>query len=124
MGCEVIAFSSTPDKREEALKFGAREFYATKGISDYADLGISKPIDRLIITASAKHDVGLYYPLLAKNATILPLSVDSGDLVAPYMPTVFNGHRIVGSLVCSRFLQYVYIAPFLFRGAELNLAEG
>lgn len=46
----------------------------------------------------------------------MPLSVDSGDLVAPYMPTVFNGHQIVGSLVCSRFLQYVYNAPFLFQG--------
>lgn len=38
MGCDVAVFSSTEDKREEALKLGASEFYATKGISDYAQL--------------------------------------------------------------------------------------
>jgi D-arabinose 1-dehydrogenase-like Zn-dependent alcohol dehydrogenase len=105
MGCDVVVFSSTEDKGDEALKLGASEFYATKGVSDYAELGVSKPIDRLIITSSAKFNLGLFYPVLAKNATILPLSVDGGDLTAPYMPTVLNGNSIVGSCVCSRLPQ-------------------
>ncbi|PYI00054.1 NADP-dependent alcohol dehydrogenase [Aspergillus ellipticus CBS 707.79] len=105
MGCEVVVFSSTDDKRDEALRLGAAEFYATNGTTDYSTLGVAKPIDRLIITTSAKFNLGLFYPVLARNAIILPLSVDGGDLVAPYMPTVLHGHSIVGSCICSRLPQ-------------------
>lgn len=59
MGCEVIAFSSTESKREEAMKFGAREFYATKGLKD---LNHVNKIDRLLITTSAQPDYNLYPP--------------------------------------------------------------
>ena len=30
MGCEVVAFSGTEAKREETMRLGAHEFYATK----------------------------------------------------------------------------------------------
>lgn len=107
MGCDVVAFSSTEEKREEALKLGANEFYATKGIEDYSLLGLKKPVDRLLITTSAKLDIGIFYPILNRNATIVPLSVDGGNFTAPYFPTVYHGQRIIGSCVCSQFLQYV-----------------
>ncbi|OJJ88327.1 uncharacterized protein ASPGLDRAFT_71408 [Aspergillus glaucus CBS 516.65] len=90
MGCDVVVFSSTEDKREEALKLGASEFYATKGISNYAQLNFN---------------LDLFYPVLARNATILPLSVDGGDLTAPYMPTAMFGNSIVGSCIYSRYPQ-------------------
>ncbi|PWY87212.1 NADP-dependent alcohol dehydrogenase [Aspergillus sclerotioniger CBS 115572] len=105
MGCDVVVFSSTEDKRDEALKLGANEFYATKGISNYATLGVTKPIDKLLITSSAKYSLGVFYPVLARNASIIPLSVDSGDLTAPYMATVLLGHSIVGSCASSRYPQ-------------------
>ncbi|RAL04045.1 NAD(P)-dependent alcohol dehydrogenase [Aspergillus ibericus CBS 121593] len=105
MGCDVIVFSSTEEKRDEALNLGANEFYATKGVSDYATLGVPKPIDRLLITSSAKFNLGLFYPILARKASIFPLSVDSGDLTAPYMPTIARGISIVGSCVSSRYPQ-------------------
>lgn len=114
MGCDVVVFSATENKCEEAKELGASEFYATKGVSDYSTLGVSKPIDRLIITSSAKFDLGIFYPILARNATIVPLSVGGGDLTAPYMPTVVLGHQIVGSCICSRLPQYVlYLCPEL-----------
>lgn len=109
MGCDVVAFSSTEEKREEALKLGANEFYATKGIEDYSLLGLKKPVDRLLITTSAKLDIGIFYPILNRNATIVPLSVDGGNFTAPYFPTVYHGQRIIGSCVCSQFLQYVWL---------------
>lgn len=118
MGCDVVVFSSTEDKREEALKLGASEFYATKGVSDYAQLNVPKPVDRLLITTSAKFNLGLFYPVLARNATILPLSVNGGDLTAPYMPTVMFGNSIVGSCICSRYPQYVLSLDLL--GRELT----
>jgi D-arabinose 1-dehydrogenase-like Zn-dependent alcohol dehydrogenase len=105
MGCDVVVFSSTEDKRAEALQLGASEFYATKGVADFKELSVAKPIDRLIITTSAQVKLGAYYDILGKNATILPLSVDYGELVLPYMPTVLHGQRVVGSCVCSRLPQ-------------------
>ncbi|KAL3246584.1 hypothetical protein ABHI18_012668 [Aspergillus niger] len=105
MECDVIIFSSTEDKRDEALKLENNKFYATKEISDYASLGVTKPVDRLLITASAKFNLGLFCPILACNASIIPLSVDYGDLTAPYLPTVVQGNRIVGSYISSRYPQ-------------------
>lgn len=65
LGSDVIVLPSTEDKREEAMKLGANEFYATKGVSDCAELGTTKPINRLIITTSAKINRGVFYPILA-----------------------------------------------------------
>ncbi|KAL4789012.1 chaperonin 10-like protein [Aspergillus venezuelensis] len=105
MGCDVVVLSSTEDKRGEAMKLGANEFYATKGVSDYAELGVAKLLNKLIITTSAKFNLGIFYPILARNANIIPLSVDFGDLTAPYLPTVVQGNSIVGSCISSRHPQ-------------------
>jgi D-arabinose 1-dehydrogenase-like Zn-dependent alcohol dehydrogenase len=52
MGCSVSVFSSSEDKREEALRLGATDFYATKGKSSI-DVG-DKKINCLIVTTSAQ----------------------------------------------------------------------
>ncbi|THV05113.1 NADP-dependent alcohol dehydrogenase [Dendrothele bispora CBS 962.96] len=103
-GCDVVVFSGSDDKREEAMKLGAREFYATKGVTDYTSFGM-KPIDRLFITTSAKLDLSLFYSILNPQATVLPLTVSGGDLTAPYLPTVLRGYKIVGSKLATRFMQ-------------------
>jgi D-arabinose 1-dehydrogenase-like Zn-dependent alcohol dehydrogenase len=49
MGAEVVVFSSSEDKREEALKLGASEFWVSKSLKE------KKPeqgLDYLIVTAS------------------------------------------------------------------------
>ncbi|GAD92015.1 succinate semialdehyde dehydrogenase, putative [Paecilomyces variotii No. 5] len=104
MGCEVVVFSSTDNKRQEALDLGASEFYATKDVADFSTLGI-KPLDRLLFSGSAKSDLAIFYPILSHSATIIFLSVDMGEIALPYSPTVLLGHKVVGSLVCSHFLQ-------------------
>jgi D-arabinose 1-dehydrogenase-like Zn-dependent alcohol dehydrogenase len=57
MGCEVVAFSGTESKREEAMQFGAKEFYATKGVKEFT--GIRK-LNHLLITTSELPDLDLY----------------------------------------------------------------
>jgi D-arabinose 1-dehydrogenase-like Zn-dependent alcohol dehydrogenase len=58
MGLEVIVFSSTEDKREEAMAFGADKFYATKGVKKFPD-ELTKKIDHLIFTTSGQPDFQL-----------------------------------------------------------------
>ncbi|ESK91362.1 nadp-dependent alcohol dehydrogenase [Moniliophthora roreri MCA 2997] len=104
MGCDVVVFSGTDSKRQEALSLGAREFYATKGVEDYTNLGVTKPIDRLILTTSSLEDVGKYYKLLSQQATIIPLTVSNANMVIPHQPTMLRGIQIVGTVVSGRYL--------------------
>lgn len=103
MGCEVVVFSGTDSKKDEAKKLGAKEFYAMKGLKELKLEGDRK-IDRLLVTASAQVDWSLYLPALNPRASIYPLSVADGDLKIPYMPLLVNGIRIQGSVVGSRHL--------------------
>ena len=99
MGCQVVVFSGTDSKREEAISLGAKEFYATKGVSKLENIG---QIDRLLVTTSAQPNWELYLPIMAPNGSIYPLSVADGDLKLPYMPILAGGLTIVGSIVAAR----------------------
>ncbi|KAI9851237.1 MAG: hypothetical protein M1838_004156 [Thelocarpon superellum] len=99
MGCEVVVFSGTDSKKEQALQLGASEFYATK---DATELKIGKPVNHLIVTTSAQPDWKLYIPTLAANAGIFPLSVSRENFVMPYGALLMQGLRVQGSLVASR----------------------
>lgn len=99
MGCQVVVFSGTDSKKEEALKLGAKEFYATKGVKH---LKLDQPIDNLIVTTSSQPDWEMYLSVMAPNGVISPLSVDSNDLKIPYMPVLLNGLRIQGGIVSAR----------------------
>lgn len=98
MGCEVVVFSSTDSKKEEAMKLGATEFIATKGVKELQ----TRPIDRLLVTASFQPDWSQYLPILAPRACVYPLSVDKGDLKFPYMAIIKKELSIQGSLVAPR----------------------
>lgn len=99
MGCQVVVFSGTDSKKEEAFKLGAKEFYATKGAKD---LKLQQPLDNLIVTTSSQPDWELYLKVMAPNGVISPLSVDKNDLKIPYMPLLLNGLRIQGGIVSAR----------------------
>ena len=99
MGCEVVVFSGTTSKEAEAEKFGAMEFYATKGLKE---LKIEKPINYLLVTTSAQPDWNMYMKVLAPGAIVFPLSVSGGNLELPYMPLLLNGIRVQGSVVAPR----------------------
>ncbi|PWY92966.1 NADP-dependent alcohol dehydrogenase [Aspergillus sclerotioniger CBS 115572] len=99
MGCDVVVFSGSDNKKEEAMKLGAREFYATKGAKE---LKIGKPLDNLIVSTSSQPDWKLYVDVLAPGAVISPLSVDNEDFKFPYMALLGKGLRVQGSVVAAR----------------------
>ena len=99
MGCDVIVFSSTDSKKDEAFKLGATEFVATKGVSE---LAVSGPIDHLLVTASFQPDWKQFLPIMAPGGAIYPLTVSSDDLTIPYMPILAGELKIQGSLVAAR----------------------
>ncbi|KAJ2973588.1 hypothetical protein NUW58_g8901 [Xylaria curta] len=101
MGCRVVVLSGSDSKKEEALRLGAHEFIATKGKTE---LKVSRPIDRLLVTTSFQPNWEHIIPILARRATIYPLSVDEGNFEIPYMAMLINGITIQGSAVASRLV--------------------
>lgn len=98
MGCEVVAFSGTESKKEEALSLGATHFVATKGVKE---LVVPRKIDHLIVTTSFMPDWNQFGSVMNPLATIVPLSIVDGDakLIMPYMQFVLSGWKVVGSTV-------------------------
>lgn len=99
MGCAVVVFSSSENKRAEAMALGATEFVVTKGVEEFA---VSGPIDHLLVCASFQPDWKSYMSIMAPGGTIYPLSVSSADLNMPYMPLLAGELKIQGSLVAAR----------------------
>ncbi|USP78765.1 alcohol dehydrogenase [Curvularia clavata] len=99
MGCDVVVFSGSDSKKDEAMKLGAREFIAMKGKSE---IDISRKVDVLLITTSVMPDWKLIIPALNSNATIFPLTVSQGDFTFPQMPLITSGITVQGSVVAAR----------------------
>nr|GAT60609.1 predicted protein [Mycena chlorophos] len=99
LGADVVVFSSTDAKRDEALSLGAKEFYATRGLSKLDGV---KPMDHLIVTTSFIPDWSLYFSALKPRGSIYPLTVGSDDLRFPNMTLIERGIRVQGSIVASR----------------------
>ncbi|KAF7318925.1 hypothetical protein HMN09_00228300 [Mycena chlorophos] len=98
-GADVVVFSGTNQKREEALALGANEFYATKGVEKFENV---KPLNHLIVTTNTLPDWKPFFEILQPKAIIYPLTVSFGDIIVPATPLMINGARIQGSPVASR----------------------
>lgn len=102
MGCEVVVFSGTDSKRDEALSMGAHEFYATKDVQDFATLNVPKPIDRLVVTTATLPDWEQYFKVLANKATVIPLTLTFGKMEIPFFQFLTRGYNVLGSILASR----------------------
>jgi D-arabinose 1-dehydrogenase-like Zn-dependent alcohol dehydrogenase len=99
MGCEVVVFSGSDSKKEEATKLGATEFVAMKGKKE---LKLDRKINCLIVTTSAMPDWNFMLPVLARDSIILPLTVSTDDFSFPSLPMIQSGIRIQGSCISPR----------------------
>ncbi|KAI0829515.1 GroES-like protein [Hypoxylon sp. FL0890] len=107
MGNRVVVLSSSDRKKDEAMRLGAHEFVVTKGKNK---LETSSPLNRLLVTTSEQPNWELILPIMAARSAIYPLSASSGNMEIPYMPLVFHGIAVQGSLVASRNLHRQMLA--------------
>ncbi|CAK5273586.1 unnamed protein product [Mycena citricolor] len=99
MGASVVVFSSSNSKRDEALKLGADEFYATKDVTKFENV---KPLDHLLATTSFIPDWRPYLGVMRPKSSIYPLTVSPDDLRIPLMGLIEGGITIQGSAVAAR----------------------
>lgn len=104
MGCEVVIFSGSESKREEAMKLGANSYFAVSGKSSeelLSEVG-DKRLAHLIITSSQPPDWGTMLKLMAPKGVIYPLTVNEGTLPMPYRALTRLELRLQGSRVSPR----------------------
>lgn len=110
MGCGVTAISMTEGKRKDAAELGADRFgrldktiqseeeewtYITQ---DEGEDGINV----LLICTNEVPDLTPLLPQLARQATIVPMTIQTRPMVVPFMPFILPGHKIIASTEASR----------------------
>ena len=97
MGAEVTVFSTSPSKKDDALKLGAHHFVVT---TDAAQL---KPLkgtfDLLVDAVSAEHDLNIYLALLGINGVMVMVGLPSDPPSFRPFSLLSNNRSLVGSSI-------------------------
>ncbi|KAH8602136.1 putative NADP-dependent alcohol dehydrogenase C 2 [Bisporella sp. PMI_857] len=99
LGFDTIVFSSTADKKDEAISLGANEFYLLNETEK-----LTKPINVLLVAGTRYPDWAKFLNknVLARTATIVPLAAPYGNIELPAWPLFFGGYNLKSSLVAHR----------------------
>jgi uncharacterized zinc-type alcohol dehydrogenase-like protein len=76
MGADVTVLSHTLSKREDGLRFGARDYRATGDPAVFSDL--AGTFDLIVNTLSVNLDVDAYLDLLGRNGSMVVVGLPSG----------------------------------------------
>ncbi|KAF2464110.1 GroES-like protein [Lindgomyces ingoldianus] len=111
LGAQVVVFSTSRNKEEEAKQLGASEFYLLDELEK-----VQKPVQVLVIAGSRYPDWSKFMvkDILARAGTIVPLSAPHGDLVLPY-----SSHYKFASTIADWSIQFF---PSLVRWYNLHLS--
>jgi len=99
LGAEVIAFSSSASKRDEALRMGAHEFVSSTDVREIKKLGMA--IDLLLSTVHVKLDWVTYMQTLKTNGVLCFVGALQGFLQIPPL-AMMNQRSVVLSEIGSR----------------------
>ncbi|XRM42147.1 hypothetical protein ABZX51_005376 [Aspergillus tubingensis] len=99
LGYNVVAFSGSERKQEEALDFGASEFHRFP--STHGCIRI-KPVKHLLLCGSSDVDYASLLDLVDTNGAIYHISVTLEPTPIPLVPFGQKGIRIQGCFITSR----------------------
>lgn len=97
LGAHVVLFTTSPSKKEDALRVGAHEVMVSRNPEEMqAHAGT---FDFILDTVSAPHDLNVYLNLLHPegNLTLVGASADKIDVSAYSL--IFGGRSLSGSLI-------------------------
>jgi uncharacterized zinc-type alcohol dehydrogenase-like protein len=100
MGAEVTAFSTSPNKEEEAQEFGAHHFQKW-GTSEEMKAVLGK-FDLIISAVSSPIDWDVAFSLLAHNGVLCFVGIPVSTLNIPLIPLIFGQKVVAGSVVGGR----------------------
>jgi uncharacterized zinc-type alcohol dehydrogenase-like protein len=99
LGAHVVAFTTSPNKKDDALRLGADEIVISRNADEMKKHANS--FDFILDAVSAEHDINAYLNLLARNGNLTlvgapakPLPVSAFSLIAGNRS--FSGSNIGG----------------------------
>lgn len=97
MGAEVTVLSQTLNKKEDGLKFGAKNYYATSDPETFEKLVGS--FDLIINTVSAKIDISAYLSLLTLDGTLVNVGAPAEPLSLNVFSLIAHRRSFAGSMI-------------------------
>lgn len=97
MGAEVVVLSRTLNKKEEGLKLGADDYYATEDAETFKEL--AGRFDLIINTVSAAVDLNAFLSLLATDGTMVNVGAPAEPLSVNVSSLIGGRRSFAGSLI-------------------------
>ena len=98
MGAHVVLFTTSPDKKEDALRLGASEVVVSKYRDEMA--AHLNSFDFILNTVAAPHNLDAFVALLKRDATMTLVGAPASPHPSPSVfGLIFKRRRIAGSLI-------------------------
>ena len=97
LGAYVVAFTTSPNKKDDALKLGADEVVVSRNVDE-----MNKHIasfDFILDTVSAEHDLNALIQLLRPNGNLTLVGAPDKPHAVSAMGLLFNRRSLSGSLI-------------------------
>jgi alcohol dehydrogenase (NADP+) len=96
-GAHVVVFTTSPNKKEDALNLGADEVIVSRS-SDEMNKHMAS-FDFIIDTVSAEHDINAYLQLLRPDGNLTLVGAPDKPHAVPAFSLLFNRRSLSGSLI-------------------------
>ncbi|MGN5594460.1 NAD(P)-dependent alcohol dehydrogenase [Stutzerimonas nitrititolerans] len=98
MGAKVVLFTTSTDKKDDALRLGASEVVISKNRAEMA--AHANSFDFILNTVAAPHDLDAFINLLKRDATMTLVGAPASPHPSPSVfGLIFKRRRIAGSLI-------------------------
>src|SRR5262249_60938633 len=96
-GAHVSVFTTSPNKKEDALRLGADEVVVTRNSDEMKKHAGS--FDFIIDTVSANHDINAYINLLGVDGNLTLVGAPAEPLDVPAFSLIMGRRRLAGSAI-------------------------
>jgi uncharacterized zinc-type alcohol dehydrogenase-like protein len=97
LGAHVVVFSTSPEKKEDAMRLGADEVVISKDSNDMQKH--AGTFNFILDTVSAKHDINAYLALLARDGNITLVGAPPEGLGVAAFALIGGRHSLSGSAI-------------------------
>jgi alcohol dehydrogenase (NADP+) len=97
MGAEVVLFTTSANKKQDALRLGAKDVVVSKNQSEMEKHLNS--FDFILDTVSAKHDVDAFLQLLKRDGTLCMVGASPEPLPLQVFSLIMKRRQFAGSLI-------------------------
>jgi alcohol dehydrogenase (NADP+) len=96
-GAHTVLFTTSPGKREDALRLGADEVILSKDANEMQRHANS--FDFILDAVSAEHDINAYLNLLKRDGTLTLVGAPEQPLPVAAFDLIFKRRQFAGSLI-------------------------